>query len=63
MQSQWFRPTTLAIRPAEPLLHAERALVAETLLRATSSLLDRVDPMAVVEQICRQLVDASFTRC
>lgn len=59
MQSQWFRPTTLAIRPAEPLLHAEHALVAETLLRATSSLLDRVDPMAVVEQICRQLVDAT----
>ena len=34
-------------------------MIAETLLRASVGPLDRVEPMALTEQICRQLVDAT----
>ena len=50
MQTKWFRPSANAV-PAPPmnvLPHAEHALMAEALLRATSSLLERLDPTAVV---------------
>ncbi len=43
----------------EAITQGEHALMAEALLRSMNGLLDRVDPMAVVEQICQQMVDAS----
>lgn len=67
MQTQWFRPFTQPASDAasnapsgvSAVTQAEFALIAETLLRASVGLLDRVDPVAVTEQICRQLVDAT----
>lgn len=59
MQTNWFRHSAPAPSQSEPLAHAEHALMAEALLRAAVGLLDRVDPMAVVEKICQQMVEAS----
>lgn len=73
MQTKWFRhtqtaapsasadgvTTTSAPVRADAITQGEHALMAEALLRSTIGLLDRVDPTAVVEQICQQMVDAS----
>ena len=59
MQNNWFRRSAPASAQSESLAHAEHALMAEALLRATVGLLDRVDPLAVVEKICPQIVEAS----
>jgi len=73
MQTRWFRPaqtgtpsasgdrfaTVSTPMRADAITQGEHALMAEALLRSTVSLLDRVDPMAVIEQICREMVEAS----
>ena len=73
MQTNWFRPaqisprvvagnsgaTVTTLTPPSVITQGEHALMAEALLRSTVGLLDRVDPMVVVENICRQMVDAS----
>ena len=59
MQNNWFRRSAPASAQSESLAHAEHALMAEALLRATVGLLDRVDPLAVVEKICPLIVEAS----
>ena len=73
MQTKWFRPaqisprvvagnsgaTVTTLTPPSVITQGEHALMAEALLRSTVGLLDRVDPMVVVENICRQMVDAS----
>ncbi len=73
MQTKWFRPaqtstpsvsasavaTLSAPVRTDSITQGEHALMAEALLRSTIRLLDRVDPMAVVEQICQEMVDAS----
>ncbi len=75
MQTKWLRPshththtpnasvegvvTVSSPLRADAITQGEHTLMAETLLRSMVGFLDRVDPTAVVEKICRQMVDAS----
>lgn len=54
-----FRKPPVPARSAHALAHAEHALIAEALLRASAHLIGRPEPVEVAQQFCDSLIEAT----